>query len=84
MLPVDGQTLLVTNDNNYPFSSGRTPGRADDNEFILIRLDQPLQALGQAPGQVPEPASLALLAAALGLVGVTRRRSAPALDQHGG
>ena len=84
VLPVDGQTLLVTNDNNYPFSSGRTPGRADDNEFILIRLDQPLQALGQAPGQVPEPASLALLAAALGLVGVARRRPAPALDQHGG
>jgi hypothetical protein len=29
----------VTNDNNYPFSSGRRPGRApDDNEFILIDL----------------------------------------------
>jgi hypothetical protein len=37
--PVDEDTLLVTNDNNYPFSSGRRPGLApDDNEFILIDL----------------------------------------------
>ncbi|GAB4206009.1 MAG: esterase-like activity of phytase family protein [Roseiflexaceae bacterium] len=37
--PVDDRTLLVTNDNNYPFSSGRRPGKnADDNEFILLRL----------------------------------------------
>ena len=37
--PVDAQTLLVANDNNYPFSSGRRPGKApDDNEFILLTL----------------------------------------------
>ncbi len=37
--PVDADTLLVTNDNNYPFSAGRRPGIApDDNEFILIDL----------------------------------------------
>lgn len=37
--PIDGQTLLVINDNNYPFSSGRRPGLApDDNEFILLEL----------------------------------------------
>ncbi len=41
--PVDANTLLVTNDNNYPFSSGRRPGIApDDNEFILIGLNQSL------------------------------------------
>jgi hypothetical protein len=35
--PVDDRTLLVLNDNNYPFSSGRRPGKApDDNEFILL------------------------------------------------
>ncbi len=34
--------LLVLNDNNFPFSTGRTPGRADANEFIVIRLEQPL------------------------------------------
>jgi hypothetical protein len=32
----------VLNDNNYPFSAGRTPGQADPNEFIIIRLDRPI------------------------------------------
>jgi hypothetical protein len=32
----------VINDNNYPFSTGRTAGVPDDNEFILIGLDEPL------------------------------------------
>jgi hypothetical protein len=37
--PVDDQTLLVINDNNFPFSSGRRPGKApDDSEFILLHL----------------------------------------------
>jgi hypothetical protein len=37
--PVDAQTLIDANDNNYPFSSGRRPGKApDDNEFILLAL----------------------------------------------
>ncbi len=40
---VDDQTLAVLNDNNFPFSSGRNPGRPDDNEMILVRLDQPLE-----------------------------------------
>jgi hypothetical protein len=41
--PVDNQTLLVMNDNNYPFSSGRRPEIApDDNEFILLGLPEPL------------------------------------------
>jgi len=50
--PVDDHTLLVANDNNYPFSNGRsfsqgggvgtTPLRADDNELILIRFGQDL------------------------------------------
>ena len=40
---VDAETLIVVNDNNYPFSLGRRPGVAiDDNEFILLRLSQPL------------------------------------------
>ena len=42
VLPVDANTLLVINDNNYPFSVGRTLGKPDDSEFILIELDQPL------------------------------------------
>ena len=38
----------VLNDNNYPFSIGRHvgSGRPDDEEFIVIKLDQPLQIGG--------------------------------------
>ncbi len=43
VLPLDRQTLLVINDNNYPFSTGRNPAAPDDNEFILIKLDKPLR-----------------------------------------
>ena len=34
--------LGVLDDNNYPFSNGRVTGRPDPNEFIIIRLGQPL------------------------------------------
>jgi hypothetical protein len=43
VLPIDRNTILVINDNNYPFSVGRTPGQPDNNEFILIKLDKPLR-----------------------------------------
>jgi len=37
--PLDSQTLLVINNNNCPFSSGRRPGKApDDNEFFLLHV----------------------------------------------
>lgn len=42
VLPVDEKTLLVINDNNYPFNQARTPNQLDNNEFILIQLDQSL------------------------------------------
>lgn len=42
VIPFDRQTIGVLNDNNYPFSSGRTPGLPDPNEFIILRLDAPL------------------------------------------
>ncbi|WP_422071802.1 esterase-like activity of phytase family protein [Tranquillimonas rosea] len=35
---VDADTIVVANDNNYPFSVGRRAGRADDNEFILLEV----------------------------------------------
>ena len=38
---VDENTILVANDNNYPFSQGRE-GDIDNNEVILINLEQPL------------------------------------------
>ncbi len=44
LLVLDRQTLLVINDNNYPMSSGRRPPHTpDDNEFIRLHLDHPLQ-----------------------------------------
>ena len=33
---VDGRHIIVGNDNNLPFSTGRAIGRADDNEWILV------------------------------------------------
>ena len=44
VIVLDDRTLGVLNDNNFPFSSGRTPGRPDDNEFITIRLGGRLHA----------------------------------------
>jgi hypothetical protein len=32
----------VGNDNNFPGSSGRTPGVPDDDEYVLIEVDQDL------------------------------------------
>ncbi len=64
VLPIDDQTLLIINDNNYPFSTGRTPGVPDDNEFIQVRLEQPLSLT-----PVPEPSSL-LGAIAFGILGM--------------
>jgi hypothetical protein len=42
VIPLSSMLLGVLNDNNYPFSAGRVPGQPDNNEFILIRLPQPL------------------------------------------
>lgn len=41
VLVLDADTILVANDNNYPFSVGRPPG-IDNNEIIELQLDQPL------------------------------------------
>ncbi len=43
--PVDDHTLAVVNDNNFPFSNGRSFSKAgtlaaDDNEFILLSFDK--------------------------------------------
>ena len=40
---LDNHRVGVLNDNNFPFSAGRTPGRPDNNEFIVIRLDPDLR-----------------------------------------
>ncbi|MFF4419109.1 esterase-like activity of phytase family protein [Streptosporangium sp. NPDC001559] len=41
---LDDRTLGVLNDNNFPFSAGRTPGEPDNDEFITVRLPRPLRA----------------------------------------
>lgn len=71
VLFIDSNTLLVGNDNNYPFSNGRFgPGTPDPNEWILIRLDQALP--------VPEPKSWAMMIGGFAVAGAglrTRRRT---------
>lgn len=41
VLVVDRNTILVANDNNYPFSIGRGAD-IDNNEMILLQLEKPL------------------------------------------
>lgn len=41
VLVIDEDTILVANDNNYPFSVGRPP-EIDNNEIILVELAEPL------------------------------------------
>jgi hypothetical protein len=38
VLPLGSSRLLVLDDNNFPFSNGRHPGRADPTEAIVIRV----------------------------------------------
>lgn len=47
VLPLGRRRLAILNDNNYPFSAGRIAGQPDPNEFIVIRLDQPLSDRGE-------------------------------------
>ena len=41
---VDGDHIIVGNDNNLPFSAGRHAHRADDNELVLLRVPELLRA----------------------------------------
>jgi glycerophosphoryl diester phosphodiesterase len=52
VLVIDQNTILVANDNNYPFSVGRGPD-IDNNEIIILKLDQPLN-LSSGVGQPPQ------------------------------
>jgi glycerophosphoryl diester phosphodiesterase len=53
VLVIDKNTLLVANDNNYPFSLGRPPA-IDNNESILLKLENPLKVDPRA-GVNPDP-----------------------------
>jgi hypothetical protein len=39
VLPLGGNRLLVINDNNFPFSTGRNPAIPDDEDFIIVRTN---------------------------------------------
>ena len=41
---IDGERIVVGNDNNYPYSSSREPNQQDDNELILLNVKELLQA----------------------------------------
>lgn len=41
---VDAEHIIVANDNNLPYSSGRQLGKNDDNEFILLHVPELLKA----------------------------------------
>jgi hypothetical protein len=47
VIPLSETHIGVLNDNNYPGSSGRTPGQPDNNEFIILKLDRPLAVAGK-------------------------------------
>ena len=41
---IDGDRIIVGNDNNLPFSSGRALGKSDDNELIILKVTDLLKA----------------------------------------
>lgn len=57
VLVIDANTILVANDNNYPFSAGRPPA-IDNNEIVILELEKPLNldprvGLAAAPVSFP-------------------------------
>jgi hypothetical protein len=43
---INGQTVLLANNNNVPFGQGRSKSQADDTEFIAVTIPQALQVDG--------------------------------------
>jgi hypothetical protein len=41
---VDADHIIVGNDNNLPFSSGRAIGKSDDNEMMILKVPELLHA----------------------------------------
>ena len=39
LLPIDGQTLIICNDNNYPATGGRSLEQRDATEFVMLRVE---------------------------------------------
>jgi hypothetical protein len=41
---IDSDRIIVGNDNNLPFSSGRALGKSDDNEMVILKVGELLRA----------------------------------------
>jgi hypothetical protein len=41
---IDGERIIVANDNNLPFSAGRAIDKADDTEFPVLNVQEFLAA----------------------------------------
>jgi len=41
---IDADHIIVGNDNNLPFSSGRAIGKSDDNELVILKVGELLKA----------------------------------------
>ena len=41
---IDADHVIVGNDNNLPFSSGRALGKSDDNEMVILKVGELLRA----------------------------------------
>lgn len=39
-----GRRIIVGNDNNLPFAAGRQVNKADDTEFVVLDVPEPLSA----------------------------------------
>jgi glycerophosphoryl diester phosphodiesterase len=50
VIVLDHNTILVANDNNYPFSNGRSATAADNSESIILELSKPLSKVSQVSG----------------------------------
>ena len=44
MSVVDSRHIVVVNDNNFPYSSGREIGKPDDNELTLLDVSALINA----------------------------------------
>ena len=42
-------TIITSNDNNFPYSSSRRAGKADDNELLVLEVGRPACPVAARP-----------------------------------